>query len=236
MVVVNLDELHATRAPGNSCISALNSQVIGTIEEPINNSKGCGAIMRSAPFGLFLNKDLAIEVAVESAALTHGHPTGYLSAGALAYMIADIIDGQELVMAVQNTISMLELQENSRECLNKLRLAIELTEESLLDNEAIATIGEGWIGEEALGIAVYCALKYQSDFKKALIVAVNHDGDSDSTGAITGNILGAYKGIDFIPDDWINTVELIEEIKQLADDLLTRYKEGDEWWNRYPGY
>lgn len=48
----------------------------GTKEKPINNSKGCGAIMRFAPFGLFLDKDTAFQMVVETTAYTHGHPTG----------------------------------------------------------------------------------------------------------------------------------------------------------------
>lgn len=65
----------------------------------------------------------------------------------------------------------------------------------------IAQLGVGWVGEEALAISVYCALKYQDDFKEAVIAAVNRNGDSDSTGAITGNILGAYLGLSRIPLD-----------------------------------
>lgn len=91
------------------------------------------------------------------------------------------------------------------------------------------------MGEEALAIAVYCALKYRHDFRKALLAAVNHDGDSDSTGAITGNILGAYVGISRIPHEWVSAVELVDLITQIADDLLTRYEDTPEWADKYPG-
>jgi ADP-ribosylglycohydrolase len=97
-------------------------------------------------------------------------------------------------------------------------------------------IGEGWVGEEALAIAVYCALKYQDDLRGALIAAVNHDGDSDSTGAITGNILGAYLGANAIPQAWLKKLELREVITELADDLLVQFREGEDWWQKYPGY
>ena len=103
------------------------------------------------------------------------------------------------------------------------------------DLQAIETLGEGWVGEEALAISIYCALKYQNDFEKAVITAVNHDGDSDSTGAITGNILGSYLGIKGIPLNWLREVELSEELTQLADDLVTTY-EYEEWRHKYPGW
>jgi len=87
-----------------------------------------------------------------------------------------------------------------------------------------------------LGIAVYCALKHRSDFKRALIAAVNHDGDSDSTGAITGNILGAYLGLKEIPEDWVQKVELKEVLIQMADDLLIGHQKSRKWRERYPGF
>ena len=43
------------------------------------------------------------------------------------------------------------------------------------------------------------ALRYSDDFEKGITAAVNHDGDSDSTGAVTGNILGAALGFEAIP-------------------------------------
>ena len=192
--LLDVKELHVKRAPGNSCLSALLSRKKGNMEEPINNSKGCGGIMRVAPVGLFYSKDTAFSMAAEFAALTHGHPSGYLSAGALAYIIACIIEGQDIEASLENTLTELKKYDGNEECTNALKLALELSKGSLSDVDAISQLGEGWVGEEALGISAYCTLKHQNDFKMALIAAVNHDGDSDSTGAITGNILGAHLG------------------------------------------
>jgi len=110
-----------------------------------------------------------------------------------------------------------------------------LADSGMTDCEAIKKLGEGWVGEEALAIAVYCALKYRDDFRKAIIASVNHSGDSDSTGSITGNILGAYLGMNSIPKKWIEKLELREVIIQIADDLLVGYQENDQWNQRYPG-
>ena len=84
---------------------------------------------------------------------------------------------------------------------------------------AIAELGEGWIAEEALAIGVYCAL-VASDFREAVTLAVNHDGDSDSTGSITGNLIGAMLGVEAIPDSWLHELELADVIREIADDLL----------------
>lgn len=105
-------------------------------------------------------------------------------------MIATIIEGQELETAVENTLTELRGYDNHQECTRSLQQALELSRSSLSDVEAISQLGKGWVGEEALGISTYCALKHQEDFRGAVVAAVNHKGDSDSTGAITGNILG----------------------------------------------
>ena len=228
-------DLHARRGPGNTCLSALLSRKQGTITEPINNSKGCGGVMRVAPAGLFYGKDMAFKMAADFAALTHGHPSGYLSAGALAYLISSIIEGQDIETAVNWTIEELMQHDNHKECSDCLRKAVELSKGNISDADAISQIGEGWVGEEALGIAVYCALKYPSDFKKAVIAAVNHDGDSDSTGSITGNIIGAYLGLSQIQTEWIESVELKEIILRISDDMIVEYNEDNVDEIRYPG-
>ena len=97
--------------------------------------------------------------------------------------------------------------------------AVELSESDLADLDAIHKLGQGWLGDEALAISIYCALKHRDDFDKALIAAVNHSGDSDSTGAITGNILGAYLGLSKIPKKYIDNLELVDVLTELADDL-----------------
>ena len=51
-LLIDVGGLNATRAPGNTCIAALRSGRAGTIEEPLNDSKGCGGVMRAAPAGM----------------------------------------------------------------------------------------------------------------------------------------------------------------------------------------
>lgn len=77
--LLDVKELYARRAPGNSCLSALLSGRQGTVDKPINNSKACEGVMRVAPAGLFFSKEIAFRIGAEIAALTHGHPSGYLS-------------------------------------------------------------------------------------------------------------------------------------------------------------
>ena len=93
-----------------------------------------------------------------------------------------------------------------------------------------------WVGEEALAIAIYCALVAGDDFDFGVRLAVNHGGDSDSTGAIAGNILGALLGRRSISDKWLEKLELRDAIEQVATDLFLGFQDGDEWWGKYPGH
>ncbi len=235
--LVQLDRLHHRRAPGLTCLSALLSSRFGTMEEPLNNSKGCGGVMRAAPVGLAA--DDPFKLGCEIAALTHGHPTGYLPAGVLAAIISELISGAEMEPAIETALQQLRTYENHQETLACVELALELADlaENCYEHEEnIRRIGQGWVAEEALAIAIYCALVAEGDFLEGICLAVNHDGDSDSTGAIAGNILGACLGVSAIPIKWIEKLELNREITALADDLLQGYSEDGGWREKYPGW
>jgi len=227
--ISELFEMHERRAPGNTCMSALCSGEKGTLENPINNSKGCGGVMRVAPIGLYFDYQdgTASRIGAEAAALTHGHELGYIPAAALAYLISLVLRDEHITL--RNAVLMMRRSwqidslfktDEYRQSFNRLidaALGLSLTAED--DVAAIGQLGEGWVGDEALAIALYCALKYENDFEKAIIASVNHSGDSDSTGAITGNILGAYLGLERIPKRFLEHLELRNIILEVADDL-----------------
>ncbi len=226
----NVPELYAERAPGITCLSALSGGIPGRIENPINNSKGCGGVMRVAPLGLYYSSvnlsDLDREGAAV-AALTHGHPLGYMPAAVLTHIINQITYARdryaclrEIVLSSRNAVAALFSGNEYTSALTELiNLAVTLSENGRPDLENIRRLGEGWVAEETLAIAIYCSLRYSDDFSEGIIAAVNHDGDSDSTGAVTGNILGAWLGYSAIPEKWKNKLELSEVILEVADDL-----------------
>ena len=224
-------EFFSRRAPGGTCLSALMEGGQGTLEHPVNNSKGCGGVMRVAPIGLYLcdNKDWTPEeidmLGAEAAAITHGHELGYIPAAALVHIIYAIASGKhtDLISAVSESIHAMQvLFPDAKEMprfTSLMQQAIELSQKNEGDLASIHALGRGWVAEETLAIAVYCALKYADDFEKAIITSVNHGGDSDSTGAVTGNILGAYLGVDAIPEYYLKDLELREIIEEVAEDL-----------------
>lgn len=230
--LLRVHELHSSRAPGGTCLSALASGKMGSVSEPINQSKGCGGVMRIAPYGLFYGHMLNdepekfINEAMEIGAITHGNPMSHLSCALASCIIAKMLFSScsSIKTAVIDSLDLLRKHTDFKDydefsyLINK---ALKLSENSLPDVENIRALGEGWIAEEAIAISVYCACKYQNNLIEGIIAAVNHDGDSDSTGAITGNLLGAWLGETAIPKEYLKDLELRDVIKEIATDLTT---------------
>ncbi|TVR42566.1 MAG: ADP-ribosylglycohydrolase family protein [Cryomorphaceae bacterium] len=244
--LIHRRELHQQRAPGNTCLAALRSGKMGTVKEPINNSKGCGTVMRIAPVGLVFTHDpeLAFIKGMEFSAITHGHPSGYLSGGVLAMVFALMVRGDNLENAIEKCLQILPRFEGHEETKSAVLNAIEIHREfegKDISYKEIESLGGAWVAEEALAISLLCALHYPHDFEKAVLTAVNHSGDSDSTGAITGNLVGYMVGERGIPENWIRDLMNAHIVRQIGEDLHTGVKGGtytvdDEWWSKYPGY
>ena len=198
---------------------------MGTMEESINDSKGCGGVMRVAPVGLALSLDNPFETGCEIAAITHGHPTGYLASGFLAMVIAMLAKDEDLETAIDVATNELKNRPDHQECLAAVGKATELAKNAKGTPEEVETLGQGWIAEEALAISLFCSL-VAKDFESGVILAVNHGGDSDSTGAITGNILGSIYGSSVIPDRWLSQLEVRNVVEELAADFYICFGEG----------
>lgn len=184
----------------------------------------------------------------ELSAITHGHSLGYMPSAVLTHILNRIVYPIDENMALKDIVieargAVAEMFENDKhidELTNIINRAIELSENEADDLENIKQLGEGWIAEETLAIAIYCSLKYQNDFSKGIIAAVNHSGDSDSTGAVTGNILGALLGFDAIEDKWKKNLELHDVICEMSEDLcygchMREYSDyyDEDWARKY---
>jgi ADP-ribosylglycohydrolase/protein-tyrosine phosphatase len=215
------NELWKRRAPGTTCQSALHAGGMGSPETPINHSKGCGGVMRVAPIGLIrsFTADRAFSLGARAAAQTHGHPSGYLSAGAMAALVRDLVDGVNLKAALDSAGDRLTRHRGHGETLAALRTASLFAASSTPPEEAIPRLGEGWVGEEALAIAVYSTLVGQG-FARIVQIAANHSGDSDSTASIAGQLWGAAWGLAGIPECWIQRLDIIDALCETARDLL----------------
>ena len=213
--------LTANRAPGCTCLSALSSGKMGTTTTSLNDSKGCGGIMRIGciPICYWNNPELAYQYAVDASALTHSHILGYTSSGALAMIISYIYQGKSLCDSIQLTLEYLRTDSSNDFLIQVIENAVNTADNGLVGKEAFSILGEGWVAEETLAIGLWAALMYPTDLKKALLASVNHSGDSDSTGCVCGYIMGAMLGEDAIPSEWLKNLELRDLIIEQAEKL-----------------
>ncbi|HKS13534.1 MAG TPA: ADP-ribosylglycohydrolase family protein [Pseudomonas sp.] len=232
--------LWSRRAPGNTCLQSLRAAK--NFGEPAqNDSKGCGAVMRVAPCAFF---GKAFEYASESGRLTHGHPSGYLAAGIFADILQRMVDQSD---SLEHALTSSLARYGSVTGMDEVRSALERVLFYFYEGyrptpERIASFGGGWVAEEALAIGVWCAL-FAESLEQGVVMAVNHDGDSDSTGLIAGHLLGVQYGVAGIPRAWYEALELREVIERVAEDIervprdfCGMYGEFDEQIARdYPG-
>ena len=271
----DLPELAHRRAPGTTCMNACESMLNG--HKPNNSSKGCGGIMRVAAMGLveaaleerngrpcYQDVPLAEQGAV-IARMTHLHPLGYYPAALLTLLIAKLVpltpeeakrDIEPIVQHCLDVLMQLDPgeHEDAKQQLTELTLrAMRIAHNpNVSDADALWALGEGWVAEEAWAVSLFCALRHIDSMRDAIIAAVNHNGDSDSTGSITGNIMGAIYGYEAIKNERLfcpagkefePTIELSHIILALADDIyngccISEYSEIDtpekkQWFARY---
>jgi ADP-ribosylglycohydrolase len=230
---------------------------MGTVKRPVNpDSKGCGTVMRSAPFGLIphLEAETVYKLSADAASLTHGHPAARQSAGVFSLLIHALSSGHGLREAAESALGqllggVLRKGENpDPEVVARLEAALRLAGDVpaggdvLSPEDLVGELGEGWVAEEALAVALYAVLATapgtgagtgtpdaaaagadpaQAHFRAAIAVAVNHSGDSDSTASIAGNILGAFYGERCLPADWLAALQAPEVIRGMASKLAT---------------
>lgn len=211
------------RAPGIACLRGVGALEAGVpwYESGIPYSKGCGSAMRVAPVGYLYQHDPARlrSVAVATGRVTHTHRTAEAACLAAAFLVKLALDGvstdlyPEAVLDVTSGIS-----DEFDAAL--MRMAHALTWSS--EEEAMSYIGEGWTGEEAVALALYCVLRYPDDYTAAIWRAANSNGDSDSVACITGGIIGARLGVKAIPPAWVARIEKSGELAALADRLAEK--------------
>ena len=237
--------LFATRAPGSTCMSALanfaQTHISGSTDHKLNDSKGCGGVMRAAPVAVWSNDPAEVfQAAVGTAALTHSHPSGYLSAGVLAVLVHQLVRDVPINDGLRLCRELLMRWRGYDEQAKALDAALELAAKGrVAAEEMTSALGQGWVGEEALAIGLYSVLA-TDNLRDALLLAVNHSGDSDSTGIVCGNIAGAVYGTRAIPPEWLSTLELHDVLQALVRDALAEFSPrppaDPSWTQRYPAW
>lgn len=237
--LTEIPELNVRRAPGNTCITSLTGIAHGY--NPINHSKGCGGVMRIAPIPLYAAAGCRMDIieadklAGDAARITHHHPLGYIPAAILSHIIYRLVQDENPTQNAFEAYVREGMEEAKRlysQSRTSLRIMDSLIEKAFAfsvndhnDGDNVTEIGGGWVAEETLAIAIYCVHRHFDNFENAIVASVNHGGDSDSTGAVTGNIIGTIVGYDGIPQFYKDDLELSEVILRISDELASHNEE-----------
>jgi ADP-ribosylglycohydrolase len=224
----------------------LGDETMGTPEAPKNPGEaGPEAAVRSAPFGLLVGWEphLVAQLAVECAAQTHGHPAGYVAAGAYAAVVHGLARGESLDGAVQRALALLAAWPGHQPVSDALQRALGAVRQGMPTPARIAELTGDGTAHEVVGVAVYCALVAE-DVRHGLCLAVNQDGPSAAAGALTGGLLGALHGETALPPAWLAELEGRPTVLELADDFAMEMTQGPAlhgpagsspaWLARYP--
>jgi ADP-ribosyl-[dinitrogen reductase] hydrolase len=146
--------------------------------------------------------------------------------------VYDAARGVSLQRAIDLATDPLRKEKGCGEVMAAIEHACRLANAGVRGAADIESLGRGFVGEEALAIALACALTADTStpvgVNRALWLAVAHSGDSDSTGAITGNILGAAAGVEALDEAWLARLEMRDLIARVARDLYAASIEGRE--------
>ncbi|MFI1647794.1 ADP-ribosylglycohydrolase family protein [Streptomyces avidinii] len=245
--------LYARRAPHRACLTGFADDVLGTLDRPKNpGARDAAAAIRSAPFGLLVGWEpsLVLQLSVECAAQSHGHPTAGLSAGAVAVIVHGLIRGDSLDSAVQRALGLLGARPGHQPVTDALQRALAAVTQGSPGPEAVEALSPGGDGPDgpeeaadALAVAVYCALVAE-DVPQGLRLAVNHGGDSIAAGALCGALLGALHGETALPAAWLAELEGRAALLEISDDFALELTQGPTlhnptasspgWLARYP--
>lgn len=226
--------LWSRRSPDATTITALRTR-----SWPADNDcKEPDGIMRAAPCAFY---SCSFNTAREAAHFTHGHPTGYLAAGLFADILSRIWHRNvSLLEAINESLAVHGQEAGMQEILGRIGQVLQLHAQGVKPTpERIAHLGSGRSADEVLAIGLWCALG-ETSLEEGIITAVNHDGDSGSTGLVAGQLLGLIHGAQTIPARWLDRLELRDVIAQVALDLIeiperNGFDKGDEGdMERYP--
>ncbi len=184
-------------------------------------SFGNGSVMRVAPIGLLYSNNPAKlrEIAYKSSSITHSHELGQEGAALQAYAVALALNTPS-DEEIDREAFLLKLQTFAQTQLYKEKIAN--TKELLGEQDrarVVAVLGNGIEALNSVPTAIYCFLKQPKSYKDSVIYAISLGGDTDTIASMAGAILGAYLGIEAIPQEWRLKLENKAYIEDLAEKL-----------------
>lgn len=175
-------------------------------------SAGNGPAMRSALLGVCCGSDLKRLQALirASSRLTHTDPRA--EAGALAVAVATCLaSGQTPTSALPDVyLSGIERLLEDGELRTRLRNAVRSVQMSEITDAFAVSIGAGehvsGYVNQTVPVVIHAWLSFPSDYRNAVLTVIRCGGDTDTTAAIVGAIVGARVGKEGIPHEWLSAL------------------------------
>ena len=181
------------------------------------NSAGNGSIMRLAPVPLFFAHDpeLAISNAALSSKTTHGHPEAVDACRYLAGLIVGALRGRTKEDLLLTRFSPMAGLWTAYPLVPAIA---RVANGSFLEEEPPVIRGDGYV-TRSLEAALWAFAK-STNFEDGALLAVNLGEDADTTGAVYGQLAGAYYGVDSIPVRWRIKLAHLNVLESFATRLF----------------
>ena len=181
------------------------------------NSAGNGSIMRLAPVPLFFAHDpeLAVANAALSSRTTHGHPEAVDACRYLAALIVGALQGRTKEDLLLVRFAPLPDLWTDKPLVPAIA---RVANGSFLQEMPPVIRGDGYV-TRSLEAALWAFAKGTS-FEEGALLAVNLGEDADTTGAVYGQLAGAYYGADAIPASWRSKLAKLETLESFAERLF----------------
>ncbi len=163
-------------------------------------------------------------MARDSSLITHGHPCALAGGVATAYLVSLALDRSDpdgMPAALLGLVGGECAKFDAR--IEQVQMLARCGD----PQDPCRALGQGWVAEEAVALALYCFLRSPDEYRATVVTAANIEGDSDSVACIAGAISGAYNSEAAIPRPWI---QLIEDSSYLGEVGTQLY---DAWARRH---
>lgn len=229
-------------------LDTLRLAAMGFPEKGPNKYTTPGSLTSAIAVGMFYHPQRLTppqigELTIQIVSQTHGDPTAFLSAAVLSYAITGILMEPELPLQEQfaSAISVTDRLFRSKypetaTVTETLTAALERAKAAEPMDQVMESL-QCYSAMNCVAGAIYASIANQEDFDTAMITAVNHSGYSSAVAGVTGAVLGAKMGLSALPDFYVESLEPVKALCQLADDLAsftpTKGLFDDDWDQKY---
>jgi ADP-ribosylglycohydrolase len=185
---------------------------------------GNGSLMRILPL-LFYIRDMSIEdryeKVLEVSSLTHAHFRSVFACFIYLEFALEILRGkqkEEVYTVVQeNVTAFVEMQGFSTK---EIQLFNRILNQRIYEEPEINIHSGGYV-LQTLEASLWCLFN-STNYKEAVLKAVNLGGDTDTTACVTGGLAGLLYGYDNIPQPWLKELARKNDIDDLCLRLANR--------------